>query len=523
MGRGLILSALTGSIALSYEILWARFYSFVSGAASNSFGILLASYLFGLGLGALVAGIICRNVEGHSPELNRKLGSFVLFANLFGYIIAPAASWIVLFIPYLWTLPLIVLSAGLLGAAFPLISHITIPADARAGLRLSFVYLANIAGSSIGSLLTGFVLLDYFSFSTISVILVIAGILLATLISEYRDPDNTKATVPARGSDFRRYGVLLAVLLVILLSKGKLFDGMYERLQWKKDMFAKGLDYRFARLYESKSGVIAIGPDGSVHGGGMYDGFLDYRLKLGGWLLRPYSLSLFHPHPRRVLIVGVSGGAWTAVVNGHPQVESITAVEINKHYRQVMEDEPKMRHLLTSPKLNLVFDDGRRWLNRNPEEHFDAVVMNTTYHFRTYVSNLLSREYMTLVSSHLSPGGVFLFNTTDSKEAMRTALEVFPHCMMILNATICSKEPLEFNAKRWLSVLDSYRINGEQILSGEEGRKTRAWLETLTTEIDQKDALYEREGFRSQKRMLEDCSGARIVTDDNMATEYGDH
>ena len=46
----LALACLAGFVALSYEILWYRAYSFVSGGAAPAFALLLAMYLFGIAL-----------------------------------------------------------------------------------------------------------------------------------------------------------------------------------------------------------------------------------------------------------------------------------------------------------------------------------------------------------------------------------------------------------------------------------------------------------------------------------------
>ena len=64
--------------------------------------------------------------------------------------------------------------------------------------------------------------------------------------------------------------------------------------------------------------------------------------------------------------------------------------EINPGYLQLITQEPEVASLLINPKVTIVTDDGRRWLDRNPERHFDAIVSNTTYYFRANVTNLLS-------------------------------------------------------------------------------------------------------------------------------------
>ena len=49
MTHALLLAFLSGFVALSYEILWYRAYSFVSGGAAPAFALLLALYLAGIG------------------------------------------------------------------------------------------------------------------------------------------------------------------------------------------------------------------------------------------------------------------------------------------------------------------------------------------------------------------------------------------------------------------------------------------------------------------------------------------
>jgi len=44
----LLTSALGGFIALSYELLWFRAYSFFSRGAPGTFGLLLGGYLLGI-------------------------------------------------------------------------------------------------------------------------------------------------------------------------------------------------------------------------------------------------------------------------------------------------------------------------------------------------------------------------------------------------------------------------------------------------------------------------------------------
>ena len=180
----LAIVGVSGFIALSYEILWYRAYSFVSGSQAPAFALLLAAYLEGVAFGSLFARLICRRA---APEnRNRMLGiiaALVLAANVLSFLVVPLAARLVAFAPYIATLPLVAISAGLLGAVFPLMTHISVAPDSRAGARLSYLYLANIIGSTAGTILIGFVLMDYLSMRGLSILLLMTGLAMGSVLA----------------------------------------------------------------------------------------------------------------------------------------------------------------------------------------------------------------------------------------------------------------------------------------------------------------------------------------------------
>ena len=66
LALALAVVAITGFISLSYEILWFRAISFVTGSAPTVFGLLLGFYLGGLAIGSFASGIFCRNLAGET-------------------------------------------------------------------------------------------------------------------------------------------------------------------------------------------------------------------------------------------------------------------------------------------------------------------------------------------------------------------------------------------------------------------------------------------------------------------------
>jgi len=272
---------------------------------------------------------------------------FIILANLVGFLVVPSVAFAARFVRYPYTLPLIAVAAGLLGAIFPLICHVSIKPDARAGAGLSYLYLSNIIGSTLGSFLVGFVLMDALSLEKLSVFLALAGVAsgLALLL----------ATGPGRTRQLRVLTGGAAVVLLILLSAGPLFDQVYERMQDKSE-YQPGL--RFRNIVETKSGVITVTQDDTVFGGGLYDGKFNIDpIHDTNVIVRAYALSSFHPSPKEVLMVGLSSGSWAEVIANHPQVEKLTIVEINPGYLRLIPLHPEVAGLLRNPDDNM----GTEW------------------------------------------------------------------------------------------------------------------------------------------------------------------
>jgi spermidine synthase len=98
----------------------------------------------------------------------------------------------------------------------------------------------------------------------------------------------------------------------------------------------------------------------------------------------------------------------------------LTIIEINPSYLELIKQYPTISSILDNQKVEIVIDDGRRWLNSNQEKKFDMIVMNTTLYWRSLVSNMLSVEFLQKIRAHLKPGGIHFYNTTSSLEAQKT-------------------------------------------------------------------------------------------------------
>jgi spermidine synthase len=508
-----VVAALTGLIALAYEILWYRVFSFVNKGSPMTFGLLLGFYLLGVALGSLVSRAYCKNkAKTFDPAQLRLLAGFVFFAQLVAWSVIPALGWVVTRASWVWALGPVALSAMLLGAALPLVAHFGIAPDDRAGARLSYVYLANIIGSATGSLVTGYVALDRWPLQSVALTVAATGfVLVGGLLLAGR---------ARRGGGVLAWAALLAAAAGVYTFTPSAFDRIWEKLQFKKEL---GEGFRFGRIVENKSGVITVTPSGEVYGGGAYDGIFNAGVKHDrNGIFRTYSLGALRSTYDEALMIGLASGSWAQVVVNLPGVKKLTVVEINPGYLELIGEHPEAAWLLTDPRVEIVIDDGRRWLQRHPQRRFDLVVMNTTWHWRAHITNLLSREYMQLVKSRLVDGGVFFFNTTHSEDAMKTSLDVFAHGLRIYNCMAVSDGPLVYDKERWRALLTGFHIQGSPVLDV-ANEDDRARLDDL---VDYADSIREtppsREGLESEVSLRARLGDARVITDDNMVPEWKD-
>ncbi len=509
----LIVAAAAGFLALSYEILWYRVISFASWGLPGAFGLLLAAYLFGLALGSRFAGALCKDKSsaGDTRQL-RPLAVYVFVANVIAWLVVPAFALSSKHYDWPPALAAVSIAAALLGAILPFVAHFGIPPDERAGARLSYVYLANILGSSCGSLVTGFVFLDTWPLPTIAAILACVGLALVGALL-------VLSAMP-RAARIPSLAMVLGAAWALTALTPRVYDRLWERLLYKSKFDADST--RFRDVVETKSGVITVTDDETVYGGGAYDGRVSTSLRPDrNGIFRAYAVGAMHPAPRRVLMVGLSTGAWAQVVANLPGVEHLTVVEINPGYLKLISKYDAVKSLLSNPKVEIVIDDGRRWLNRHPEAKLDAIVMNTTWHWRGHSTNLLSTEFHELVRSRLAPGGLFFFNTTSSADAQLTAATSFPHAMRVYNFMAASDAPFTFDKARWKAALSRMSIDGEPVVdtTTDEGR---AELDDIVAYADSADAPPRDDGLERRERVLTRTreSGARIITDDNMVPEW---
>ena len=519
----MLLAGFAGWIALGYEIAWFRIFAMASSDRAPAFALLLATYLAGIAAGSYLSEQLTKNWAARRTLW--LIGGLLFLSGGISAYLAPMMSsllggnWPSFFHPawlgdnsYLAPAPAFFLVAALLGSVLPLLCRLSISPDDLAGRRVSLVYASNILGSVLGSLSIGFVLTNFLGLRQIALLLagvsVVSGIVLLAVASR------TIARAPAW-----LFGLgLLSAVAVLAASPG--YKLLYERIIFRHRIEAQA---PFAQVVENRNGVVAVLPNGAVFGGGVYDGeYLISPDNDSNYIIRALALSAVHPHPRRILVIGLASGSWAQVIVNHPEAEYMDIVEINPGYLDLIPQYPVVRSLLTNPKVRVYVDDGRRWLIAHPEQKYDLIVTNSTYHWRDHASTLLSAEFFKLVRPHLNVGGIYYFNTTESNETMATALSVFPYGLRIFNFLAVSDSPIHFNTDLWFSVLSRYRIDGRNLFDPTDpvSQRVLARYNLLQRTLDGPPVFPSIETSDSLRKRI---GKVRLITDDNMGLEWEPH
>jgi spermidine synthase len=515
----LVVVMLSGFVSLSYEILWIRVFSFATGSTPTIFGLLLGVYLAGLAAGALASRSAVVSASRRSAYYQLRVVAAALgAAALAGFAVVPGLAWLGAHGAWRLGMVLVLLAATMFGVVMPVVSHLGIAPEEAVGARLSYLYLASILGSTFGCLITGFVLTDVWTVAEIARALALTGLGLAAAVAVSAE---RRSAPRSRGRAVRIGGVLAlsaSAAWLVLAATQPLFDRLYERLLYKEAFRDHA---RFSEVVETRSDIIAITPDAEVFGGGAYDGYISTDLVNDrNGIVRAYALAALHPHPSRVLEIGLSAGSWARVLTQLPGVEHLTSVEINPGYMPIIARHAVVSGLLRDPRFEVVIDDGRRWLGRHPEERFDAIVMNMTFHGRAHATNLLSTEFMQLARRHLLPGGVFYFNTTWSPDAAKTALSLYPYGLRCLNFIAVSDTPISFDAGRWSALLRGLRLGDGRLAFDASDPRAAARLDALLAlpgSLGRPPAAY---GLETRASLLARITNADVITDDNMLSEW---
>jgi len=493
------LSLMVGFLSLSQEILWVRLVSFDYGGMPYAFSLVLTCYLFGIAIGANIGKYFCRK----AIDLYMVAAVTLLLAGITD-ILTPILAPKILgrsFSTFLLTALAITMTAGIKSVLFPIAHHLgSSQQGPNVGRSVSKIYFGNIIGSTLGPIVTGFFLLNQFTVEQCFDIVGTVTLALSILSAAYCSSKQKLVTI------------ITAVLIVLWILKPWDSPNAIHSLANHGDEKT----HPVLEIIQNKQSIIHTIKNSEtgdvVFGMNEYDGRINTSMAINSNMLeRAYVLAAVHPKPSRILVIGMSAGAWTRVFQGFPGVEHIDLVEINPGYLQLVSKHPEVAPVLSDPRIHIHIDDGRRWLRRHPNEKYDLIVMNTTFHWRAYITNLLSREFFQELRRHLSKSGIVAINSTYSMDVLVTLKTVFPYVFQYKNFAYGSDHDIRVDADTAISRLRQCRMGGSAAFSPEQFEKNGLALSIAT------ESLVPIETVLAEKKYTFE---PEIITDENMLPEY---
>jgi spermidine synthase len=438
-----VVAGLSGLTSLGAQVLWTRLLTLLFGATVFAFAIILAVFLAGLGIGSALAAYLLR--RGQHAVRGLAWTQLLLAPTLFlaGLVLArylPFASPPSLTpvsalhgLHVVRAVLVILPSAVLWGASFPLALAAAASSGADTGRSSAYVYAANTIGAIAGALGTSFWIIPSFGSAWAAKLLCIiagasAAVALRALLVAAARSGKTSRSAPIQPAWALGLGFLCAAV-VPGLSPVFLTHGRY--IWW--------LDARDRFPYVSEGAASTVGvhisPDGykNFHVAGRVEA-TNNPSDLRTERLIGHLSGLPHPHPESVLVVGMGGGVSAGALSIYPEVKRIVICEIEPRVAgatRLFADENY--HVLDNPKVEVVFDDARHFL-ATTREKFDIITSDPIHPWVRGNSILFSREYYGIVRDRLKPGGlatqwVPLYETSELaiKIQMKTFMDAFPN------------------------------------------------------------------------------------------------
>jgi spermidine synthase len=144
---------------------------------------------------------------------------------------------------------------------------------------------------------------------------------------------------------------------------------------------------------------------------------------------------LAHPRPRSLCIVGGGDCFGLEEAVKHPSLRRILMVEIDRGVVEFCQRHyPVIRKVLTDPRIEIVVQDARRWLEKHTET-FDVLAIDLTEpHGPSKM--LYTREFYRLTRKRLAADGILSIHTDNSTlfpesfaTIYKTLRSVFPHIL----------------------------------------------------------------------------------------------
>jgi spermidine synthase len=432
---------ISGFTSFAYEIYWTRSLVFILGNSTYALTTMLSAFLTGIALGGYLVRFLIIRVRDRCALFGwiqvflgvaSALALPLLFAfgdpqTLTNFLVKDYnQAYTTLLVRFLPSFALMLIPAILIGATFPLVGQIGVRSPRQTGSTVGRIYAVNTLGNVVGALLPGLVLLNWLGIQK--------GILaMAALNATIGFVILFTRLMPA--SRHRAWRMVLPAALVLSLA-GMGQAPMDFQFPSKGEVSShQTLFYREGPLattkvtYHPKAKTKDMSIDGIIIGG---DGPIEYKQ-----YLLAHMPKLLREDVSTELSIGLGSGILAGESTLHPQVRSITSVEIEP---SVIEGarlfDEENHHLLDNPRSQVILDDVGNFL-RTTNDRYQVITADEKI-AQDFASNgfSYSLEYYELLRRHLTDDGMVAqwvpadLPLSLFKMVLKTFSDSFPHVQL---------------------------------------------------------------------------------------------
>ncbi len=423
-----MIAFVSGLTSLAYQVTWTRLLASGTGNTTYVFTVILAIFLIGIAIGALLYNILRPRL--HDPVRVLATTQIVLAAlaivGLVAVISQPHAldpsDPLGTVRSLLGSAVLVVLPATIvLGIAFPTAAALLRDEAGEAGTESGSLLASNTSGAILGSLIVPFVLMPTIGSPAVIVLLALVnagmGIALALL-----------SRPPARPSVFAGIAVLVAIVVVVSR------PGAVVQPNEAYISAANGT------LFESTEDEIASVQAGQVHPTPeLWVAGTSMTLLTVDAKLMPILPLIARPDSKRALVVAFGmGTAFRSALTAGLKADVVELVpSVPKMFGYYYPDADKV---LADPNGKVIVADGRNHLELS-DEKFDIIITDPPPPIESSGASVISSlEYYQAGHDHLTPDGIMMqwvpygAPENEFKDHVRTFASVFPNVTIVRGA-----------------------------------------------------------------------------------------
>lgn len=459
----------SGFAALAYEVLWTRVLSLILGTTVYAFSTMLTAFLCGLALG----GFIFSRFIDRSRRLvlifsciQIAIGclgilSIFMFSRLpflvLGMVKRLGGSWRdFTFIQFVMAFLVMLIPTILMGATFPVVSRICTRQMRLLGRSIGNIYSANTVGAILGSLASGFLMIPLIGIQNSIKLTAFINVLVGLIVLISLE---ARTFGFSRGRIYVSAAVIFAVFSILLTiptwNREVMTSGVYfEPLQYidrnrEVDLKTRLMWLKLLYYAEGLDGIVTVysrGPELSlmINGIPLASNIRDDISLLGMMAHLPLMLHgvMNASPPQSVMVIGLGAGVTAGMAAQCESVSRVDCVELERKVTGAAKYfEHENRHVLNNPKLKLIIDDGRSFVQRTANR-YDIITSDPIHPWISGAGSLYAVEHFQYCKKRLNKGGVvaqwlplYEMPERDFKTVIRTFQTVFPHTSLWLTDT----------------------------------------------------------------------------------------